>query len=196
MHGDWNDERLMLAYRTGDTEAFTALYRRHRGPLYRYMLQQCGNAGVAEELYQDVWIKVVNARAAYEPLARFTTWLYRIAHHRLIDHYRQHARHLLTQFAPDVVGDKADGADDLLAGLPAPGHETPHVLHERRHVARRIDQALAALPAAQREVFMMAEEGGLTLEEIASATDCGRETVKSRLRYALNKLRPALQDLL
>jgi len=78
MRGDWSDERLMLAYRAGDADAFDALYRRYRGSLYRYLAQQCGNPALADELYQDIWIKVVKARADYEPLARFSTWIYRI----------------------------------------------------------------------------------------------------------------------
>jgi len=193
---DWSDERLMLAYRAGDAEAFTALYQRYRGSLYRYLARQCGNAAIAEDLYQDIWIKVVNARADYEPLARFSTWIFRIAHHRLIDHYRRHAHQLLAQFAPNPGDDDPDGADEMIALLPAPGHETPHALHERQTTAQRICLALAALPPVQREVFLLAEEGGMTLEEIAVATDSGRETAKSRLRYALTKLRQSLQDLL
>jgi RNA polymerase sigma factor (sigma-70 family) len=194
MQADLSDERLMLAYRAGDADAFTTLYRRYRGSLYRYLAQQCGNPAIAEELYQDIWIKVVNARADYEPLARFSTWIFRIARHRLIDHYRKHAPQVLAQLAPNA--DDPDALDDLIASLPAPGHETPHALHERQHTAQRINLALAALPPAQREVFLLAEEGGLTLEEIAAATDSGRETAKSRLRYALTKLRHSLQDLL
>ena len=194
MQADLSDERLMLAYRAGDADAFTTLYRRYRGSLYRYLAQQCGDPAVAEELYQEVWIKVVKARADYQPLARFSTWIFRIARHRLIDHYRKHAPQVLAQLATNA--DDPDALDDLIASLPAPGHETPHALHERQHAAQRINLALAALPPAQREVFLLAEEGGLTLEEIAVATDSGRETTKSRLRYALTKLRHSLQDLL
>ena len=77
MHEDWSDERLMLAYRDGDARAFESLYRRYRGALHRYLTHQCGSPAFAEELYQDVWIKVVNARADYEPLAKFSTWIFR-----------------------------------------------------------------------------------------------------------------------
>ena len=98
MHDDLSDERLMLAYRDGDGAAFEALYARYRTRLYRHLVHQCGDARLAEEFYQDIWLKVVNARADYEPLAKFSTWLYRIAHHRLIDHYRQHARNVVDLF--------------------------------------------------------------------------------------------------
>ncbi len=195
MRTDWSDERLMLAYRAGDADAFTILYRRHRGPLYRYLARQCGSAAEADELHQDVWLKVVHARRQYEPLARFPTWLFRIARHRLIDHYRQHARHLLAHHE-SAADEDAEGGEEWIERLPAASEEMPHVLHERHDTARRISLALAELPPLQREVFLLAEEGQLTLEEIAVATGCGRETTKSRMRYALVKLRKSLQDLL
>lgn len=195
MHNDWSDERLMLAYRDGDARAFEVLYRRYRGSLHRYLSQQCGSSAFAEELYQDVWIKIVNARADYEPLAKFSTWIFRIAHHRLIDHYRKCAPEIAMRYEDSASADEAD-VDDLISRQPAPLHETPHAVHDRRDTAQRIRLALAELPVAQRETFLLAEEGGLTLEEIAVTTATSRETSKSRLRYALTKLRHSLQDLL
>lgn len=187
MDDELSDERLMLAYRDGDASAFESLYRRYRPRLYRHLAHQCGDTRVAEELYQEIWLKVINARADYEPLAKFSTWLFRIAHHRLIDHYRQHRRDVLAAY---------DGDPDILEALPAPTTCNPAQETERRNLARRLAGALDALPAPQREAFLLAEEGGLSLEEIASATAVGRETVKSRLRYAVGKLRIALEDLL
>ena len=181
-----SDERLMLAYRDGDAAAFETLYARHRTRLYRHLAHQCGDARLAEELFQEVWMRVIRARADYEPLAKFATWLYRIAHHRLLDHYRQHARHC----ADD--GTNAMDPDEL----PAAESSNPARRFEQGDLAQRLGTALDALPAAQRETFLMAEEAGLSLDEIAAATDTGRETVKSRLRYAVGKLRQSLQDLL
>ncbi|MBP5996324.1 MAG: RNA polymerase sigma factor [Azonexus sp.] len=186
MHDDLSDERLMLAYRDGDTAAFEALYGRYRSRLYRHLAHQCGDTRLAEEFYQDVWLKVINARADYEPLAKFSTWLYRIAHHRLIDHYRQHARNVADLFDGSIDPDE----------LPAADNFNPARQFERSDVAGRLARALDDLPAPQREAFLLAEEGGMSLEEIAAATATGRETVKSRLRYAVGKLRHALQDLL
>lgn len=198
MHEDRSDEFLMLAYRDGDARAFETLYRRYRGPLHRYLLHQCGSPAFAEELYQDVWIKVVNARAQYEPLAKFSTWVFRIAHHRLIDHYRKTAREAAARYEPQNTADgrRGDAFIDGIDSQPAPAQETPHALLDRRITVERIALALAGLPEPQREAFLLAEEGGLTLEEIADATGTGRETAKSRLRYALGKLRHSLQDLL
>lgn len=186
MDQEISDERLMLAYRNGDASAFETLYARHRSRLYRHLAHQCGDPRLADELYQEVWLKVIHARADYEPLAKFSTWLYRIAHHRLIDHYRQHARSLAAQFDASIEPDE----------LPAAASANPAYRHEQATLAQRIGAALAALPAPQREAFLMAEEAGLSLDEIAAATATGRETVKSRLRYAVEKLRLSLQDLL
>lgn len=186
MQDETSDERLMLAYRDGDAAAFERLYRRYRPRLYRHLVHQCGDARLGEELYQDVWLKVIAARADYEPLAKFSTWIFRIAHRRLIDHYRRHARDVAGRYDEDCEPDE----------LPAPVHSNPAHQVERRAIAVRLSVALAALPEPQREAFLLAEEGELTLEEIANASACGRETVKSRLRYAIGKLRHSLQDLL
>ena len=185
MDQGWSDERLMLAYRDGDAEAFTRLYERYRTKLFRHLAHQCGNQALAEELYQDVWTKVIAARRSYEPLATFATWIFRIAHHRLLDHYRKNGRDALQTYADDAVLDQ----------IPGPARQEPAAAAEHNNIALRISTALAALPAAQREAFLMAEAGGMTLEEIAAATASQRETVKSRLRYALGKLRFALEDL-
>ena len=153
MHVDTRtDEGLMLAYRDGDAAAFEVLYARHRTRLYRYLAHQCGDARLAEELYQDIWLRVVNARADYEVSAKFTTWLFRIAHHRLIDHYRRYAREQLRQW---------DDADTSIDEYPAPAGETPPAELERLQLKERIVAALAELPAPQREAFLMAEEGGM-----------------------------------
>ena len=187
MNEGWTDERLMLAYRDGDAEAFERLYQRYRSKLYRHLAHQCGDARLAEELFQDIWLKVIAARSTYEPLASFATWIFRIAHHRLLDHYRKNGRDALASYTDD----------DALEAIPAPAASAdPARAAESKAIAVRIGSALAALPAAQREVFLMAEAGGMTLDEIAAATASGRETVKSRLRYAMGKLRNSLEDLL
>lgn len=189
MHEAMSDEALMLAYREGDAGAFEALYRRWRSRLYRYLLRQCGNAAQAEELFQDIWLKVVNARRGYEVAAKFSTWLFRIAHNRLIDHYRARGRAEIASFDDDPED------ADAVAALPARPHDQPEALLERKALAEELVRQIEALPAAQRETFLLSEEGELTLDEIAAATGVNRETAKSRLRYALNKLRAGLKEL-
>lgn len=182
------DEALMLAYRYGEGAAFEALYARWRGPLYRYFLRQCGHAGQADELFQDVFMRVIGAAAGYEPTAKFATWLFRIAHNRLVDHWRKAGREPV-----DPLPSGEDG-DDCEFDPPAPEGAAPERQAERRELAKALMAALNALPEVQREAFLLAEEGGLTLEEIASISGVGRETIKSRLRYATRKLRNQLES--
>lgn len=181
------DETLMLRYRDGDAAAFARLYARHKGPLYRYLLRQCGRPAVAEELFQDVWTKLIAARAGYTAQARFATYLYRVAHNRLIDHYRAGARGLPLSYA----GDCPEWVE-----VPAPAEQQPENREDRRRQAERLLELLAELPEAQREAVLLREEAGLSLEEIAQITGTGRETVKSRLRYALARLRRGLGEAL
>ena len=89
MHDPISDEQLMLQYKDGDTSAFEVLYSRYRLPMFRYLQNQCGNAAIAEEIFQDVWMKLIRARERYEVTASFKTYIYRVAHNRLIDHYRK-----------------------------------------------------------------------------------------------------------
>lgn len=180
---DQSDEQLMLAWRGGDAAAFAQIYSRHKGGVLRYLLRQTGKREWAEELFQDVWLKVVNARAGYQARAKFSAWLYSIAHNRLMDHFREHARASLVSY---------DDETWLADAQPAAPHEQPERMLERKQDAGQLLQLLDALPAAQREAFVLQQEGELSLEEIATATGVNRETAKSRLRYALAKLRAEL----
>lgn len=183
-----SDEDLMLAYAAGDAAAFDALYARHKGGVYRYLLRQCRGGATAEELFQDVWMNLIRARATYAPTAKFTTWLYRLAHNRLIDHYRA-SGHLTLVSADDEAHEEA------VAALPGARGDDPELRTENRELGERLRAAVAALPPAQREAFLLQQEAGLSLAEIAELTGVGTETVKSRLRYALAKLRRDLDDL-
>jgi RNA polymerase sigma-70 factor, ECF subfamily len=176
------DEELMLSYGGGDAGAFETLYRRHRGPLYRFLLRQTGEVAAAEELFQDVWMRVIGASERYQPRAKFSSWLYAIAHNHLMDFYRARGK------AAFVAADEAEGA---LEDLPA-NELPPEALIDRKRTAERLLAAISALPEAQREAFLLQQEGDLSVEEIGAATGVSRETAKSRLRYALVKLRQTL----
>ena len=180
-----SDEDLMSRYREGDAQAFESLYRRHKGPLYRYMLRQCSAAAVAEELFQDVWMKLIQARQRYEARAKFTTYLYHLAHNRLIDHYRRQSTGLPISYDDDPDEPLIEQVADN------PVFEPDNELARRRQVQQLLQQ-LGQLPEAQREVFLLREESGLSLEQIAEVTGVTAETAKSRLRYALAKLRHGL----
>jgi len=178
------DEGLMLAYKNGDAAAFEVLYGRWRRRLFRYLAHQCGQDGASDELFQDVWLRVVNARQQYEASAPFHAWLFRIAHNRLVDYWRATKRSPIQDMSgPD------DEEADFMANVPAPEDTRPDRQVERKAQAAHLLAAVQALPDVQRETFILAEDGGLSLEEIASLMEVGRETVKSRLRYAVGKLR-------
>jgi RNA polymerase sigma-70 factor (ECF subfamily) len=169
------DEDLMLRYGAGDARAFEELYARHRGGVFRYVLRQVG--------FQEVWMRIVASRARYRVEARFATFLYRVAHNCVMDHFRRKPPLQLISF---------DDEPDEALQVPGPEGEQPERLAQRRQAGQQLLRALALLPDEQREAFLLREEGGLSLEEIAEVTGVGRETAKSRLRYALAKLREQL----
>jgi RNA polymerase sigma factor (sigma-70 family) len=185
-----SDEELMLAYAAGDAAAFDRLYARHKGGVYRYLLRQSRSNAAAEELFQDVWMSVIRVRASYQPTAKFTTWLYTMAHNRMVDHWRAHGQVTLVS----VDNDDDEGTRSAVDALPGARADQPEVRSEARALGRRLDSALAGLPPAQRDAFLLHQEGGLALADIATLTGVGIETVKSRLRYALAKLRSELAD--
>jgi RNA polymerase sigma-70 factor (ECF subfamily) len=172
------DEELMLAYGRGDAGAFETLYKRHRGALYRFVLRAIKHRSSAEELFQEAWIRVIEARSRYTPQARFTTWLYTIAHNLLVDHWRKKGLSLVQL--------------EQEPGIAAP--DDPARRAEARQSIERLLRAIEALPAAQREAFLLHEEAGLSVAEIAAVTGAGEEAAKSRLRYAMSKLRAAVED--
>jgi len=174
------DSALMLRYKDGDVAAFETLYRRHNDALYRYLLRLCRHRENADDIFQEVWGKIIKAADRYRPTAKFTTYLYRVAHNCFIDYLRRNKRHT-------HVGDY--DADHQ----PNPG-DLPETATERLLARERLQVALLDLPDEQRDVFLLHEEAGLNLDEIASVTDCNRETAKSRLRYAVNKLRVAIDE--
>jgi RNA polymerase sigma factor (sigma-70 family) len=175
--GDATDDALMLRFAAGDAHAFDILYARHRGPIYRFFLRQLGRAD-AEECHQEVWLKLIDARAAYQARGEFKAWLFTIAHRALTDRHRRQMKHAVTDSAtePDDVADPTHGPEQTAA---------------LRREAERLYRLIARLPFAQREVLLMKEQAGFSLADIARITGASEEGVKSRLRYAMQKLRQA-----
>lgn len=183
MTGEPTDEDLMLAYAHGDARAFETLYERHRGGLYRFVLRGLGQRALADECFQEIWSRVIVARERYRPDAKFSTWLYQIAHNLLIDQYRR-AR-------PEVAA--CADEDGALREFPDDAAREPERQLSDFEERRRLQLALGELPDDQRIAIQLRLEQELPLEEIARITGVGRETVKSRLRYALDKLKSRLQ---
>jgi RNA polymerase sigma-70 factor (ECF subfamily) len=179
-----DDAELMQRYARGDVRAFETLYARHRAPLYRYLSRQTRDRAAADDLFQETWSRVIASRERYEPRAKFQTYLFHIAHNCFIDHCRRSAARR------EMREDEERG---LAESLPAAAHERPDALGEQAQLRARFRAALEQLPAEQRDAFLLYEESGLSVEEIAAVTGVGPETAKSRLRYAVAKLRRALE---
>lgn len=183
LHEDASDDALMLAWIAGRPAAFEQLYARHRERLWRFLARRLRDDALADELFQDVWQRVIAARSGWTPQpGGFAAWLYRIARNRLQDHWRA------LQHRPPAPED----ADARTGRVEDP--DTPERLLSGFEQRRRLQLALDDLPEEQREVLLLRLEQELTLEEIGEATGVGRETVKSRLRYAMDKLRARLPE--
>jgi RNA polymerase sigma-70 factor (ECF subfamily) len=168
-----SDESLMLAYQKGDADAFEYLYRRHKDSLFAFLYRSCPRAAIVEELAQETWMAVIKAAVRYQPTARFRTWLYQIAHNRLVDFWRRpDNKHSDLESAPEPASVAEAGED----------HEA---LHSRLMIA------IGQLPLEQRDALLLQEQG-FSQKEIAEITGAGEETIKSRLRYARNALRERL----
>lgn len=180
MEEERTDEDLMLAYRDGDTMAFETLYLRSRAALYRWLLRQLGRPELAMELFRDIWLRVIRAHQRYSPQARFRTYLYHLAHHVLIDHYRHRAEGFPPSYDQEMPVSAEPSSD---ADLPAAS----------RRQAERLLQLVGRLPEAPREVFLLREETQLGMEEIARVTDVKPEVARTRLHAALQFLRQGMR---
>lgn len=183
---DVPDEQLMVNYAGGDVTSFEILYERHRAPLYRYVLRQTGNhQPTAEEIFQEVWFSVITSRKQYTVSAKFSTYLYTLAHNRAIDHFRKNAVRLVN----------SDNSSNNNQTDELPGNEaSPDKQHFIDKCIELLQKLVQALPTDQRNVFVLRQEGFHSLEEIAEITASTHETTKSRLRYAVKKLRAPLKE--
>jgi RNA polymerase sigma factor (sigma-70 family) len=185
------DETLMLRYREGDVRAFEELYRRHSGGLYRFIAWRAPRRDWADEIAQDSWAALHAARARYQPEAAFRTYLYQIARNRLIDLVRQKEAQLAGDLDP--AGD--DGALFAHLAETAQDSDTPDAELERKRRIAALRAAIQSLPAEQKEALVLHQFSDMSLEDIAAVTAVPAETVKSRLRYAMKKLRTQLQGV-
>lgn len=189
---DLEDSELMLRYSQGDERAFTLLFERHKRPLYTFILRSCGRPDVADELLQDVFLRVINSATTYKPTAKFTTWIYRIARNACIDAARKRSRADLYSLQSSIADDESSETfQDRLVDDQARAGD---VNADRRAFRDRLQQALESLPEEQREVFLLREISGLKFREVAQVVDAPVPTIKSRMRYALIALRRELAD--
>jgi len=167
----------MKAYAGGSMQAFELLYERHRGPLYGYILRQVKDAATANDLYQGSWEKIIKARGSYQASAPFQAWMYRIAHNHVMDHFRR-ARPL-SELPPHEIEADKPGPEEML---------------QDQHQESDLREAVESLPHEQKDVLLLKLEAGLDLQTIADVTGVNHETAKSRLRYAVSKLKNILRE--
>lgn len=180
------DQTLMMQYAQGDQGAFEQLYHKHKGGLYRYFKRQLGDAALAEDLYQETWSRVIKAAAGYEQRAKFTTWLYRIAHNLLIDHVRA--------LKPvDSLSDPAGDEQPLEAVIPS-DESGPDDQLEDEQKASILKDCISLLPHVQKEAFLLNVEMGFTAAAIGEIAGVGMEATKSRIRYANQALKACVQQ--
>lgn len=183
MH-DRSDEILMRDYVSGDIQAFEILYGKYKGQLYRYFFRQTNSKEIAQELFQDVWIKIINARSNYEPTAKFSTFIYRVAHNHLIDYFRKSNNDALQ---------KTDTSKslDTYCGQPC---NNPEKTNQDRQNATMIIEQIEKLPEEQREAIVLKLGSDMSTKEIATITGVSAEAAKSRIRYAMSKIKRILGD--
>ena len=187
------DEALMLRYQRGDRRAFAELVRRHKKPLFNFVLRYLRSPSGAEDVTQEAFLRVVQRAAEFKHEARFSTWLYTIARNLCIDHSRK--MKLRRHPSLDAPTTEDGSARPMLEVLPDPKPEGDVGRAAEWTVMRRsIVVAVEALPDDQREVFLLREVGNLPFKEIAEVTGVAENTVKSRMRYALERLRLALSE--
>jgi RNA polymerase sigma-70 factor (ECF subfamily) len=191
-HGEVADEVLMMRFQRGDRTAFTTLVRRHQTSLYNFALRQIGAHAVAEEVVQDAFVRVVQSAGEFKHEARFTTWVYTILRNLCIDQLRRRAlrRHPSLDERPNQGDEEGqtllDQTPDKRSSVERDATST--------ELKQRISRAVEGLPDEQREVFLLREVSNLPFKEIAIVTGVPENTVKSRMRYALERLQQALCD--
>jgi RNA polymerase sigma-70 factor (ECF subfamily) len=188
------DEALMTRYQRGDVEALVSLVARHKKPIFNFVLRQVKASAPAEDLVQEVFVRIIESAGSFNHEARFATWAYTIARNLCVDHLRKasHRRHASLEQA-----DGRDAGEGRTLGEQVPDL-SPRASTERGVVSREIQKkvvaAVEALPAEQREVFLLRHVASLPFHEIAQITETPENTVKSRMRYALERLQEALTD--
>lgn len=187
------DEQLMQAFREGDPRAFELLLARHERKVWQFLRRSVGDPVLAEDLLQEVFLRVIKARMEWKGESKFTTWVYAIARNLIVDHARRavhrDARSLDAPTRPD------EEASETLHDRLADSGRDAEGLTSDGEVRARVEAAVASLPPDQREVFLLREVMDMPFAEIAAVVGAPEPTVKSRMRYALERLREALEDL-
>ncbi len=179
-----SDDQLMVSFGRGDRSAFDSLYSRYKQPLYGYLFRNCGNVAFVEELFQDVWLRVIASSPRYQRRGKFRSWVFTLAHNCMVDHYRRSSRQSVEQHVETGTVDERFASE-----------QTAVEDFSEAETGTAIQKAIARLPLDQRQAFCLREESGFSVKEIAEIQGITSEAAKSRLRYAYQKLRKSLSDL-
>lgn len=186
------DEDLMEAYQRGDSRAFGVLLKRHQRPVYNFLVRHVGSPSAAEDLLQEVFLRVIKGAGVYKRDAKFTTWLYTIARNLCVDQARR-GKHRKASSLDQPANPGGEGNRTVGDCVPDKGPAVDRQVIGR-HLQGRIKEAIGSLSEEQREVFLMRETLDLPFKEIAEIVGCPENTVKSRMRYALEHLRLQLEE--
>jgi RNA polymerase sigma-70 factor (ECF subfamily) len=182
----------MLRYRDGDVRAFEVLVTRHRKPIFNFILRYVRDSAHAEDVVQETFLRVIKGAEAWERQAKFTTWLYTIARNLCVDASRR-AKHR-NAASLDAPASPGDSDSSVLGDFVADGKDGAEKNALNHELQLRLKRAIESLPDEQREIFLLREVADLQFNEIAKVVGCPENTVKSRMRYALEKLREALEE--
>ncbi|MBL4681702.1 MAG: sigma-70 family RNA polymerase sigma factor [Pseudomonadales bacterium] len=173
-----SDDQLLHAYVRGQDKAFDILYEKYKQSLYGYFYRNC-DSSMVDELFQDVWLRVIASSRRYQNQNKFRSWLFTLAHNCLVDHYRRQSLRV------SVSSDESEVIDAEF--------NTPRLV-ESEKLGLDLLKAIDSLPFEQKEVFFLREESGFSIKDIAKIQDISNEAAKSRLRYAYGKLRILLKE--
>jgi RNA polymerase sigma-70 factor (ECF subfamily) len=188
---DREDAALMGRFKAGDARAFESLLGRHKKGVYNFCLRMLADRAAAEDATQEVFLRIVRSAKDWERQAKFTTWLYTVARNHCIDAIRKASYRKTASLDQSLKEGEEDGPS---LGERVADHEavTPDRGAESNRLRAKLAAAIAALPEEQREVFVMREYAGMPFKDIAQVVQVPENTVKSRMRYALEHLRTAL----
>jgi RNA polymerase sigma-70 factor (ECF subfamily) len=176
--GQLSDDQLMVSFGRGDRSAFDVLYARYKQPLYGYLYRNCGNEASIDELFQDIWLKVIASSSRYQRRGKFRSWIFTLAHHCIVDFYRKSGRQAVEHSTVEELASNQSTESNV----------------RDSELLLAVQVAIASLPLEQRQAFCLREESGFSVKEIAQIQDISVEAAKSRLRYAYGKLRMRLAD--
>jgi RNA polymerase sigma-70 factor (ECF subfamily) len=185
-----SDEVLMLRYKDGDLSAFEIIIEKHQQPLFSFVYRFCNDYHQAQDLVQDVFLRLVKMSRNYEPRAKFTTYLYTIAHNVCIDDIRRKKRRINVSLSDPIDAENGMTLEDTMKD----GRANPQRDFQQKSFEQALHQAVEDLPPEQREVFLLREQQNLAFDEIARIVGCLPSTAKSRMRYALQSIREKLQN--